>query len=113
MESHSATRSFRCKHCRHKHHTSLCKPNDSDTPRSSTQGADTQVQHSTQQATQQEGAHIAPVLHGVHSNKGTLMTVTLLKTAITSVVGKRVRIQGNILFDEGLQWSFITEETTT
>ena len=91
---------YQCKHCRHKHHTSLCKPNDSDTPRSSTQGTDTQVQQLTQQATQQVGAHTAPVLHGVHSNKETLMTVTLLKTAIAPVVGEGV---GNILFDEGSQ----------
>ena len=102
---------FRCKHCRHKHHTSLCKPNDSDTPKSSTQGTDTQVQQLTQEATRQVGVHTAPALHGVHSNKEILLTVTLLKTAIAPVVGEGVRIQGNILFDEGSQRSFITEET--
>jgi len=36
------------------------------------------------------------------------MTVTLLKTAIAPIVGERVRVQGNILFDEGSQRSFIT-----
>jgi len=51
---------FRCKHCRHQHHTSLCKPSDSETPRPSaqntgTQATDTQAQQLTQQLTQQVG----------------------------------------------------------
>ena len=96
---------FRCKHCRHKHHTSLCKPTDSNTPKSSKQETDTQAQSPSQQPTQQVNANAAPVLHGVHNNKEIpLMTVA-------PVIGEGIRIQGNILFDEGSQRSFITVET--
>ena len=35
---------FRCKHCRNKHHTGLCKPTDNDTPKPSKQEADTLLQ---------------------------------------------------------------------
>ena len=39
------------------------------------------------------------------------MTVSLLKTAIAPVIGNGIQIHGNILFNEGSQHSFITEET--
>ena len=103
---------FRCKHCRHKHHTSLCKPIDSDSPKPSTQGTLTQVQPASQSSqvapttqSSQVAANAASILHDAHSNKSnsssSLVTVSLLKTAIAPVVGKGIRIHGNILFDEG------------
>ena len=84
---------FQCKHCRNKHHTSLCEPTDHDTPKSSKQEADTPVQPHSQQPAQQVNANAAPVLHGIHNNKEIpLMTVTLLKTAIAPVIGEGIRI---------------------
>ena len=66
----------------------------------------------SQQPTQLVNANAAPVLHGVHNNKEIpSTTITLLKTAIAPVIGEGIRIQGNILFDEGSQRSFITVET--
>ena len=102
---------FRCKLCKHKHHTSLCKPTESDIPKPSKQETE---QPPSQPPAQQVNANTAPVLHGVHYNKEIpLTTVTLLKTAVAPVIGEGIRIQGNILFDEGSQRSFITLETAT
>ena len=102
---------FRCKLCKHKHHTSLCTPTESDIPKPSKQETE---QPPSQPPAQQVNANTAPVLHGVHYNKEIpLTTVTLLKTAIAPVIGEGIRIQGNILFDEGSQRSFITLETAT
>ena len=55
---------------------------------------------------------VAPVSYGAHSNKcpPTTNTITLLKTAIAPISSEGLRIQGNILFDDGSQRSFITEE---
>ena len=55
---------------------------------------------------------MAPVIHSVQNTKeSTCTTVTLLKTTIFPVIGEGIRVQGNILFDEGSQRSFITVET--
>ena len=89
----------------------MCKPTDHNTPKASKQEADTPVQPHSQQPAQQVNASVAPVLHGIHNNKEIpLTTFTLLKTAITPVIGEGIRIQGNILFDKGSQCSFITVE---
>ena len=57
---------------------------------------------------------VAPVLYGAHSNKypPTTNTNSLLKTAIhvAPISSEGLRIQGNILFDDGSQRLFITEE---
>ena len=56
----------------------------------------------------------APVDHSAQNTKeNTYTTVTLLKTAIAPVIGEGIRVQGNILFDEGSQRSFITVETAS
>ena len=102
---------FRCKHCRHRHHTSLCKSTESDTLTSSKPEPSTIVKSSSQQPTQ-VSTNTAPVIHGAQNTKeATCTTVTLLKTAIAPVIGEGIRVQGNILFDEGSQRSFITVET--
>ena len=60
---------FRCKHCRNKHHTSLCKPIDSDPPKPSTQSSTTQEQPTSQPSqvaptthSSQVSANAAPIL---------------------------------------------------
>ena len=103
---------FRCKQCKHKHHTSLCKPSDGDVPKPTTTAQNTDKQ--AQPPSQQVNTITAPILRSAHNNKeASPPTVSLLKTAIAPVVGEGIRIQGNILFDEGSQRSFITEETAT
>ena len=57
---------------------------------------------------------VAPVSYGVHSNKcpPTTSTNSLLKTAVhvAPISSEGLRIQGNILFDDGSRRLFITEE---
>ena len=55
---------------------------------------------------------VAPVSYGAHSSKcpPTTNTISLLKTAIAPISSEGLRIQGHILFDDGSQRSFITEE---
>ena len=56
-----------------------------------------------------------PVLYGSCSPKynSAPKTISLLKTAIAPISTNGLRIQGNILFDEGSQRSFITMDTAT
>ena len=56
-----------------------------------------------------------PVLYGSCSTKynSAPKTISLLKTAIAPISTNGLRIQGNILFDEGSQRSFITMDTAT
>ena len=95
---------FRCKRCNRKHHTSLCKPTNSDNTNPDPQKKDTQPSLMT-----------TPVLYGSCSPKynSTPKTISLLKTAIAPISTNGLRIQDNILFDEGSQRSFITMDTAT
>lgn len=97
---------FRCKRCNHKHHTSLCKPANGDNSKPDTQSTDTRPPV-------QSNSTATPVLHGTCPSKdySAPKTLSLLKTAIAPISAKGLQIQGNILFDEGSQRSFITKDT--
>ena len=99
---------FRCKRCSHKHHTSLCKPINGDAPTQNTLSTDMKPPPAQPNPT-------TPVLYGSCSTKHNSIatTISLLKTAIAPISAKGLQIQGNILFDEGSQRSFITKETAT
>ena len=95
---------FRCKHCNRKHHTSLCKPTSSDNATPDSQKKDTEPKLPT-----------TPVLYGSCSPQynSAPKTISLLKTAIAPISTNGLCIQGNILFDEGSQRSFITMDAAT
>ena len=108
---------FRCKICKHKHHTSLCEPiTDASKPndKSNTEAKTTNPSTQTNQPPQ-TSMTMAPVSYDSQSNKcpPTTHTISLLKTAIAPISANGSRIQGNILFDDGSQRSFITEEVAT
>ena len=99
----------RCRKCGGKHHTSICSdtpskpasstasPTESTTPQTESAPAPTQPANTTH-----NGAFttLAPTKH----------STCLLKTAIATVVGTDSQTEANILFDEGLQHSFLTEK---
>ena len=89
----------------------MCDSTESDTLKSSKPETNTIVKSSSHQPTQ-VSTNTAPVIHSAQNTKeSTCTTVILLKTAIAPVIGEGIREQGNILFDEGSQRSFITVET--
>ena len=103
---------FRCKNCRHKHHTSLCKPITEDPKQpdkrdSEVKGATSLTQANTQTQTNMT---MAPVSYDSNKSPLTTNTISLLKTAVAPISAEGLRIQGNVLFDDGSQSSFITEE---
>ena len=81
-----------CKCCHKRHHTSLCyKKRDENT--------ETQRKASTERQTTQ-----------LHSSLTEERKDVLLKTAVAPVHGRDICTSANILFDEGAQRTFITEE---
>ena len=104
---------FWCRNCKHEHHISLCRPNSEPTQGDKRDGDTNGTTPSTQANTPtQTSMTVAPVSYGAHSNKcpPPTNTISLLKTTIAPISSEGLRIQGNILFDDGSQHSFITEE---
>ena len=88
---------FKCKSCKKRHHTSLCNAKV-DSPAAPSKSNSTP--HNAKE-------NHASVLHSAHSiNTGPV----LLKTAIATVASKSYACEANVLFDEGSQSSFITED---
>ena len=92
---------FKCKICKHKHHTSLC------TSHINTKGDD----KGTGQTTTTTELFTPTV--SVSSSPPLQSSSCLLKTAIAMVSTPDVTMEGNIIFDEGAQRSFITQEMAT
>ena len=103
---------FECKKCHKKHYTSLC------------QAFTTNIEPSLQTKPDRTVSTAAPTTTATAHNKETPTTVTttslsafpmsvcLLKTAIANVSTGKTTVEGHILFDEGAQRSFITQELT-
>ena len=85
----------RCRQCKRKHHTSIC---DSQSPTS-----DPSSVPNTELARPQLNTAI---LHSTNQTQNNL----LLKTTIAEVTSQRLTTNANILFDEGAQRSFITQQ---
>ena len=98
---------FRCRHCKRKHHTSLC-----------TDSIQSSVQEKTEppkaDATDSKKATIALTPAAQKSNvmqSAMQASSCLLKTAIAMVGSSAgISLEGNILFDEGAQRSFISQD---
>ena len=90
-----------CKNCRKRHHTSICM---------NEQQTETQVKTKTDDRNFGKSDANASVTT-MHSGTSSVRREVLLKTAITPVSAiQRAFIDGHVLFDEGAQRSFITEE---
>ena len=121
----------RCRQCHQKHHTSLClgikKPNEQPEPNAHkdvkdkdgnlqcsctcTKNAPTPGTTNTiQQTPPNSTSTLASNLHTNLSDNKHLHRRTLLKTAIATVESQEKAATAHILFDEGAQRSFITEE---
>ena len=108
---------FRCRNCKNKHHTSLCKPISEDPKQHDKRDSEVKGAISSPQGNRptQTSMTMAPVSYSSLSKKcpPTTNTISLLKTAIAPISAEGLRIQGNILFDDGSQRSFITKEVAT
>ena len=93
---------FRCRNCGRKHHTSLC----TGIPPAAAAGPQ------NKEESDKRGENSKTVLTLLTSTKppSHLSKSCLLKTAIAPVIYKQISIEGNILFDEGSQRSFISME---
>ena len=84
-----------CGQCKRKHHTSIC---DSQSPTSDP---------STVPNTEPERPQFnTAILHSTYQTQNNV----LLKTVIADVTSQRLTTNANILFDEGAQRSFITQQ---
>ncbi|XP_053407993.1 uncharacterized protein LOC123531067 [Mercenaria mercenaria] len=100
----SCRSNFRCRHCRRKHHSSICNKSPSENCNLDPTIAPFEPSTSGQSIT--SSTEQSAAFHLTTHNK----TNVLLKTAITKVSSRRCIADANILFDEGAQRSFITEE---
>ena len=104
---------FCCKKCKHKHHTSLCKPNHEE-PKPRDEDKDDQGNKDSHPEQPKNTSHATLTPVSYHTNQNRTATevrpVCLLQTAIAPISVEVVRVHANILFDEGAQRSFITED---
>lgn len=84
-----------CKSCHRKHHSSLCKKKDSTS------------NHSRNEVPSKKTETDASMFYTASSED---RSTVLLKTAISPLVYQETCIDANILFDEGAQRSFITQD---
>ena len=112
---------FTCRECHKKHHTSLCHAfTTTIEPRPPTLPA---TDHTVPQKTVTTAAQTVTATHNNETatlSENTAATtaslsalstsVCLLKTAIANVSAGQTIVEGHILFDEGVQLSFITQE---
>ena len=92
---------YRCRKCNRKHHTSICTPaadpvEDKDAPQGGTSGNNTTTLFT-----------LTPSNSNCESPKG---QACLLKTAIATITTTDSEAEANILFDEGSQRSFLTQD---
>ena len=111
----------RCHKCQRKHHTSICSTPDNSDPlpensydlsiNSNTVSTSNGTASPTQQITQVESHLIAvPTVPATSASLHSTGSYTcLLKTAIGNVAAKSYCVEANILFDEGSQRSFLSQ----
>ena len=94
----------RCQNCKRKHHTSICT-----NTRQEQEKAKTPNQENLPQVTPVNAAMTVPVPN-TSTNTEINGTMCLLKTAIAPVRSQHFTVEAHILFDEGDQRSFITQD---
>lgn len=101
-----------CKICNRRHHTSICN-NQNDKRHENTQSvsaAKTQKHNANEVRNETVTVLKDSTASVMHTASDAHYCQVLLKTAIAPVCVKSQSIEANILFDEGAQRSFITEE---
>lgn len=113
------TSKFCCKSCRQKHHSSLCgadfsKPQDGTTKPATTSQTNSEPKPSitskTEEAPEDSTAVTAAIIPPDSAIKPTKSPACLLKTAVAPVCVNGRRADANILFDEGVQRSFMSSK---
>ena len=102
----------RCHNCQRKHHTSLCtsrqdNPADQSGHSTSTAQQNTTLPSQSAVATITHSTDTASLSMTIPSPQN---SVCLLKTAVATVTNGNNPTKANLLFDEGSQWSFITQD---
>ena len=108
----------RCRDCQKKHHTPSCPLcNSGQDSNSSSQSSHTVQQSNSTPPSQPATAAAKNTSNGTTDTASMSMTipapqssVCLLKTAVATVTNGKKRTKANLLFDEGSQKSFITED---
>ena len=114
----------RCKQCNQKHHTSLCPPplppsRDANPPPPAANAvqqpppatnSNTQPPQTNSSAQPQPTSSTQVPAYAAVARPTLVHSACLLKTAIATVSAGPVSAEGNILFDEGAQRSFITQD---
>ena len=113
-----------CRQCNHKHHTSLCTGTGNSETRNAQNGtSETRNASNGRPGTSNasngtpgsgQNTNITTTLTTLSSNQSTVIPhtdrVCLLKTAIATMSSTHSEAETNILFDEGLQRSFLTRD---
>ena len=107
----------RCRKCKKKHHTSLCK-NDTevsvssqvDPPSTSNSSPPSTSNSSPPQDTSNVSVMTTSTTKTLQSIQLNNEPICLLKTAVATVANKTTQVDANILFDEGSQRSFASQE---
>ena len=104
-----------CKRCNQKHHISLCPPTDAKPPLPPSQtNNNVQPTNSTQlpppSATNSAQVPAFTAVANSPPSPVSIRNACLLKTAISTVSAGPISVEGNILFDEGAQCSFISQD---
>ena len=108
---------LRCKLCRQKHHTSLCgaefsKPSEPSTTPVAAQTIATELVQleTTTAATTTTTTVTAAIVPPEPATTVPTNSICLLKTAVAQVDVNGVRVEANVLFDEGAQRSFMSNQ---
>jgi len=100
---------YRCRNCNRCHHTSVCNnTTNTDKPISPTSNSFSGTQGHTAATPTANTTSLTTVT--THPRKGPTNHTCLLKTAVATVTSLQTEAEGNILFDEGSQRSFLTQE---
>ena len=107
----SCNSKHRCHNCQRKHHTSLCtsgqqNANPSEQPTNDAQQTPTLPGQSST-TTNKNSTETTSLSMTLPSSKN---SVCLLKTAVATITNGEKRTRANLLFDEGSQRSFITQD---
>ena len=103
---------YRCKSCKRKHHTSLCDTKPTPKQESPTDKP-LEPPNTTATRTDTKASFLTPVTsldNTIHNLMSPSTTKCLLKTAVADVRVGHCCCSANILFDEGAQKSFISQE---